>query len=33
MSNKAQVLFTFEMKSHTETPRHGGGRCYESCRG
>lgn len=33
MSNKAQVLFTFEMKSHTETPRHGGGRCYGSCRG
>ncbi|ECG6805965.1 hypothetical protein E2375_14665 [Salmonella enterica subsp. enterica serovar Muenchen] len=24
MSNKAQVLFTFEMKGHTETPRHGG---------
>ncbi|EMY8848483.1 hypothetical protein ABCX01_002927 [Salmonella enterica] len=25
MSNKAQVLFTFEIKGHTETPRHGGG--------
>ncbi|EIR5556557.1 hypothetical protein LW746_001704 [Salmonella enterica] len=24
MSNKAQVLFTFEMKGRTETPRHGG---------
>lgn len=34
MSNKAQVIFTFEMKDHTETPRHGGGgRCYGSCRG
>lgn len=25
MSNKAQVIFTFEIKDHTETPRHGGG--------
>lgn len=33
MSNKAQVIFTFEQQSRTTTPAQGGGKCDGfSCR-